>query len=85
MQRIFLFTLVCFSLSVHAQSKFDQLENILPTGNDIRTSSGAPGHNYWQQKVDYDMQIEIDEENNKLYGKETITYHNQSPDVLSYV
>ena len=85
MQRIILFTLVCFSLTVHAQSKFDQLENILPTGSDIRTSSGAPGHNYWQQKVDYDMQVEIDEENNKLYGKETITYHNQSPDVLTYV
>ena len=85
MQRIILFTLVCFNLSIHAQSKFDQLENILPTGNDIRTSSGAPGHNYWQQKVDYDIQIEIDEENNKLYGKETITYHNQSPDVLTYV
>ena len=40
---------------------------------------------YWQQHVDYKMDIEIDDVNAKLYGDETITYTNNSPDVLKYL
>ena len=65
-------------------NKFEQLGTILPTPNEQRTASGAPGTKYWQQRVDYDIKCELDEKNNKLTGSETITYYNNSPDVLTY-
>ncbi|MEM1407018.1 MAG: M1 family metallopeptidase [Bacteroidota bacterium] len=67
------------------QGKFEQLGTNLPTPNEYRTGSGAPGAAYWQQKADYDMQIEINDENQRLTGKEAITYYNNSPDVLKYL
>ncbi len=72
------------SNSNHA-NKFEQLGTILPTPNEYRTASGAPGTKYWQQRVDYDIKCELDEEKNMLWGSETITYFNNSPDVLPYL
>lgn len=66
-------------------NKFEQLGNILPTGNEYRTASGAPGTKYWQQRCDYDIKCELDEKNTKLTGSETITYYNNSPDILPYL
>jgi hypothetical protein len=66
-------------------NKFEQLGNILPTGNEYRTASGAPGPKYWQQRCDYDIKCELDEKNLKLSGSETITYYNNSPDILPYL
>ena len=62
---------------------FRQLDDVWPTPNDIRRPSGAPGEKYWQQKVDYDIHVEIDDERQTLTGSETITYHNNSPDELT--
>ena len=70
--------------SNHA-NKFEQLGTILPTPNEYRTASGAPGTKYWQQRVDYDIKVELDEPNFKIKGSETITYWNNSPDVLTYL
>tara|TARA_Y100000589_G_C27193667_1_gene645818 strand:- start:2074 stop:4437 length:2364 start_codon:yes stop_codon:yes gene_type:complete len=64
---------------------FRQLGTELPTPNTYRTASGAPGHNYWQQQVDYNMQISLDDTNQRLDGTETITYTNNSPDELRYL
>ena len=64
---------------------FRQLEEILPTPNAYRTASGAPGHGYWQQRADYRIDVRLDEENHRLEGRETITYHNHSPDTLRYL
>jgi Peptidase family M1 domain len=79
----------CFALSaLSAQEradKFKQLEEILPTPNTYRTASGAPGHQYWQQQADYVMNIRLDEDAQRIYGDETITYTNNSPDALSYL
>lgn len=66
-------------------NKFEQLGTILPDANTYRTASGAPGHQYWQQQADYDIQATLDEKNLILYGKERITYTNNSPDALSYL
>lgn len=66
-------------------NRFEQLGTILPTPNEYRTASGAPGPKYWQQRCDYDITCELDEPNRRLTGKETITYFNNSPDVLSYI
>ena len=64
---------------------FRQLGTELPTPNTYRTASGAPGHEYWQQQVDYNMQLKLDDANQRLDGTETITYTNNSPDELRYL
>ena len=66
-------------------SKFKQLHEELPTPNVYRTASGAPGHEYYQQKADYNINVELDEKNNILSGNEIITYTNNSPDILNYL
>ncbi|HTE30541.1 MAG TPA: M1 family metallopeptidase, partial [Chryseolinea sp.] len=67
------------------QGKFEQLDQTLPTPNEYRTGSGAPGPKYWQQKADYVISIELNDQNQSIQGKETITYNNNSPDVLKYL
>lgn len=66
-------------------NKFEQLGTILPDANTYRTASGAPGHHYWQQRADYVIDAYLDEARLRLDGKEQITYHNNSPDVLTYL
>ncbi|HKH59198.1 MAG TPA: M1 family metallopeptidase [Flavitalea sp.] len=97
MKRMFFVFAVLFSLAfAQAQdiknnpnsnhgNKFEQLGTILPTPNEYRTASGAPGPKYWQQRADYDIKCELDEKNLKLTGSETITYFNNSPGVLTYL
>ena len=66
--------------------KFRQLgSDEMATPNTYRTASGAPGADYWQQQVDYKMKIRLDDDIQKIHGEETITYHNNSPDVLYYL
>jgi hypothetical protein len=67
------------------QGKFEQLEQQLPTPNEYRTGSGAPGQKYWQQQADYVISAELNDDNQSITGAETITYHNNSPDVLRYL
>ena len=80
---------MCFTLSAFAadpyDDKFRQLEEVLPTANAIRNASGAPGHAYWQQRADYTIRATLDEAKRTISGAETITYHNHSPDTLSYL
>jgi hypothetical protein len=65
--------------------KFRQLSELLPTPNDYRTASGAPGHRYWQQRANYDIDVRLDDGTQQLTGRETITYTNHSPDSLGYL
>ncbi|MBL7699396.1 MAG: M1 family metallopeptidase [Chitinophagaceae bacterium] len=83
-----IFLLFCFShLKIFSQhgNKFEPLGTLLPTPNEYRTASGAPGPKYWQQRADYDITCELDEKNLRISGNETITYHNNSPDELTYL
>lgn len=66
-------------------NKFEQLGTILPTPNEYRTASGAPGVKYWQQRADYDIKATLDEKKLLLTGAETVTYFNNSPDALTYL
>jgi hypothetical protein len=66
-------------------NKFKQLKEELATPNVYRTASGAPGHQYYQQKASYVIDVALDDENQKLTGKEVITYKNNSPDKLEYL
>ena len=45
------------------KGKFEQLGELLPTPNSYRTGSGAPGINYWQQRADYTINVELNDEN----------------------
>ncbi len=69
----------------NANGRFEQLESTLPTPNTYRTASGSPGKDYWQQRADYDIKVELDDINRKITGTETITYFNNSPDELPYL
>lgn len=73
------------SSSLFAQSKFAQLEAEIPTPNGFRNASGGPGHEYYQQKADYKIQVTIDDKTQRLSGVETITYTNNSPDPLEFL
>ena len=89
MRKLALSLLALATFALHAQnvntSKFRQLGQELPTPNVYRTASGAPGHEYYQQRADYDMSITLDDETQRIYGEETITYTNNSPDELRYL
>lgn len=69
----------------YSQSKFKQLYEEFSTPNMFRTASGAPGPAYYQQQADYKIDIELDDKNTKIYGVETITYTNNSPDELAFL
>ena len=66
-------------------NRFEQLDYLLQDPNEYRTASGAPGPKYWQQRADYDINVDINEEANVLTGAETVTYFNNSPDILTYI
>ncbi|MFN5103039.1 MAG: M1 family metallopeptidase [Planctomycetota bacterium] len=67
------------------EDKFRQLEEILPTPNSYRSASGEPGPDYWQQRVDYTIDVRLDESDHSIHGSETIRYRNQSPHTLRYL
>ncbi|QHT69137.1 M1 family metallopeptidase [Rhodocytophaga rosea] len=92
MKRIFIwiFALVVFKAVAQqeyqpANSKFEQLGTMLPTPNSYRSASGVPGPDYWQQKADYDIKVELNDEKQHITGSEVITYTNFSPDELTYL
>ncbi len=90
MKKALLLALVAtFSLILNAQNtdqnKFRQLGQELPTPNVYRTAGGAPGHEYYQNTADYVMEIRLDDDNQRVYGTEEITYNNASPDNLEYL
>ena len=73
------------SSNYKANDRFEQLGTTLPTPNTYRTASGAPGREYWQQRADYDIKAELDDDKRRITGTETITYFNNSPDELKYI
>jgi len=81
--------LICGSISAQTENlnhnPFRQLYDVLPTPNVYRHAAGAPGHAYWQQQADYKIDLRLDDESQRIYGEEVITYHNNSPDVLDYL
>ncbi len=67
------------------EDKFRQLDEVLPTPNTYRNAAGEPGHDYWQQQVDYEIEVTLDEERKRLEGSVEINYQNNSPDTLRYL
>lgn len=75
----------CLAQGHTNQNKFRQLYDELATPNVYRTASGAPGPQYYQQQADYVMDIRLDDETQQLFGDQTITYTNNSPEHLTYL
>lgn len=67
------------------KGKFEQLDALLPTPNTYRTGSGAPGPAYWQQRADYVIEAEVNDQTQVLTGHETITYYNNAPETLRFL
>jgi len=65
--------------------KFRQMDEIWPTANSYRTAGGEPGHEYWQQRADYKINVTLDEKKHRIEGNVEITYHNNSPDTLRFL
>jgi hypothetical protein len=57
----------------------------VPAANRVRSSSGAPGPEYWQQEASYTIKATLDTGPNVITGTETIRYVNHSPDALAFV
>ena len=53
--------------------------------NAYRSSNGAPGPSYWQNRADYAMHATLDTADKVLRNDEVITYTNNSPDTLPSV
>jgi hypothetical protein len=91
MKNLFLSTFILCAFLVQGQesnvntNKFRQLKTELATPNVYRNAAGAPGHAYYQQKADYVIDIELDDEKQTIKGTQTITYKNNSPDDLEYL
>ena len=85
----YLFTPLILSSQVQKghtnKNKFRQLYDQFADPNKYHNASGAAGVEYYQQQVDYVMDIELDEKNSRLYGEEKIKYTNNSPDNLPYL
>jgi hypothetical protein len=86
----YIFAFAVLTISAKAQTsdwkgKFEQLGEVLPTPNSYRTGSGSPGPGYWQQRADYVINAEVDDNTQMLTGSETITYYNNAPEALNFL
>ncbi|MEM9553648.1 MAG: M1 family metallopeptidase [Acidobacteriota bacterium] len=67
------------------QDKFRQLDEVLPTANSYRTAGGEPGHHYWQQEVDYEIDVRLIEDRRRIEASQLVRYTNHSPDTLRFL
>ena len=82
---IFFAGALVLSLQAAPRDPFKQIDDLLPTPDEQRRASGAPGPGYWQQRADYLIDVELDEAKHHITGSEKITYHNNSKDTLDYL
>lgn len=50
-----------------------------------RSLDGKPGLNYWQNKAEYNIKVNLDPRTKLLQGSEEIVYYNNSPDSLTQI
>lgn len=55
------------------------------TSNEYRTASGKPGPKYWQNKANYQIEVQLDTTAHTLSGHITIEYLNNSPENLEFI
>ncbi len=81
-----------FSAGAFAQEgpQYDYVEAFKPffyknNGTETRSASGQPGHNYWQNKADYNISATLNEATKQISGTTEITYTNNSFDNLDFL
>ncbi len=91
-----LFASALFSVSAFAQElpnpkfggrpdPFYPIDSWLATPGATRLASGAPGPEYWQQRADYVIDVTLDDHRQRITGRESVRYSNQSPHTLKYI
>ncbi len=81
-----LFTILFFT-SLTAISQYEPSKIFAPDfynhkGDNIRSASGKPSSDYWQNEADYTVKVSFDVKTRLLKGNVTIDYTNNSPDEL---
>ena len=79
MKKLLLPLLSVALLATSCNTAQDVIKQNATTTNTSKTST------YWQQHVDYDMEIDMDVNSFQYKGKQTLVYTNNSPDVLNKV
>ncbi len=60
--------------------------NFYPAGESLtRAATGEPNAGYWQNKVDYQINVSLDDVSNQIKGSVIITYKNNSPHALPFL
>ncbi|MBE9488063.1 MAG: M1 family metallopeptidase [Bacteroidetes bacterium] len=82
--------LLCGSASAQVAPERDnnsQFRDVveLPTPNKFRSATGFPAEEYFQQRADHNINITLNQEEQIIYGEETITYYNNSETALNFV
>jgi Peptidase family M1 domain len=80
--------MVAMALAARAATHYDPLQTFAPLTlpepvNRYRSSNGAPGPDYWQNRADYELHATLDTTHKVLSATEVITYTNHSPDALT--
>jgi hypothetical protein len=84
---IFLLLLLAFPGPAQAQeSRFFMPGEIAQAyQNGTRSMDGRPGPKYWQNLVDYEIEVEVFPSEKRIAGTEKVTFHNNSPDQINRV
>jgi len=85
MKKLIFILLFIISISLFAQeSQLYTPVNIQKAyNNQTRSTDGNPGENYWQNRANYQINVELDPHSGLITGTEEITYFNNSPDSLN--
>ncbi|GGE88034.1 hypothetical protein SAMN05443634_10762 [Chishuiella changwenlii] len=90
--KFILFGLSLCSVIANGQekNKYDYQEAFKPffyqnNATETRSANGNPGHNYWQNRADYHLNVSLNEAKNELTGTSEITYTNNSFDNLDFL
>jgi hypothetical protein len=80
--------MLAVALGATAATHYEPLQTFAPLTlpepvNRYRSSNGAPGPDYWQNRADYELHATLDTAHKVLSGTEIITYTNHSPDALT--
>ena len=51
----------------------------------VSNNGQSQNSGYWQQQVNYDIQVQLQDKDNTLDGFEKLVYFNNSPDTLTYI
>ncbi len=71
-------------------TKYNYSETFAPffytkNGTEYRAATGEPGPKYWQNRADYQLAAQLNDETNEIIGSETVTYTNNSPQNLGFL